>query len=227
MQFEKEEDLIPKIDTVQTTVQPTAEPEKIELTEVEKKAWMSKYIKWVRTFYPVDEFEIEGNNGEPIKFFRFNPLPFHEKQKEHLIYFIREQNNSTGKAIATIWVFFKDKKFNFLVDDWNRHRNGYGTAIYKNVQNILETLGVEDRENYSVTVAHPPEHPFLQHMRTKDLLADTNGTPDTDTAKTLLSNFEKHPYFVHLKDINSIVEYARKSDISDEEIIHSLNTNGF
>lgn len=224
MIFEEDKDFVPKTTTSKTETT----PKQTHFSQEDKDAFIAQYTEWVKTFYPVDEFEIQDENGSTINFVRSNPLPFHENEKKHLIYFLKENgsNAEKSKAPATIWAFLEDKKFNFLVD-WDSMGKGYGKVIYRNAQKILEILGIEDRENYSITVAHQPEHAFLQHMRTKDLLADTAKEPNISTAQNLLKKFIQHPYFVNLKDVNSIIEYAKKSGISDDEIAKSLNENGF
>ena len=113
-------------------------------SDIDRKALEERYYNWVRSFYPVDEFEIQNEKGEPIKFTRNNPSAFNEKAKEYLIYFANKKVNSEGKleVAATIWAFLEKKQFNFLVN-WDSQGKGYGKAIYRNVQKILEILQIE------------------------------------------------------------------------------------
>ena len=197
-------------------------------SDIDRKALEERYYNWVRSFYPVDEFEIQNEKGEPIKFTRNNPSAFNEKAKEYLIYFANKKVNSEGKleVAATIWAFLEKKQFNFLVN-WDSQGKGYGKAIYRNVQKILEILQIEDREDYYVTVAHQPEHKFLQYMRIQDLIDYAKQEPNGENAKELLDRCVKNKYFIGLNQINSIVEYIRTSGIDDAIIVNSLNENGF
>ena len=88
--------------------------------EIDEKEWEKRYYEWVRTFYPVDEFEIQNEKGEPIRFTRCRPSAFREAEKDHLIYFADKQVDANGKKLdvsATIWVFVKRKQFNFLINE--------------------------------------------------------------------------------------------------------------
>ncbi len=202
------------------------ENEPNKTSEIDRKELEERYYNWVRSFYPVDEFEIQNEKGEPIKFTRWRPIAFDETEKEHLIYFADKKVDPEGKleVAATIWAFLEEKKFNFLVDS---ERKGYGKAIYKNVQKILEILQIEDREDYYVTVAHQSEHEFLQYMKTQDLIDYTKQEPNEENAKKLLDKFAKHKFFIDLNQINCIIEYMRASGINDTAIVNSLNENGF
>lgn len=207
---------------------------KRDFTQEEKDEWIRKYNDWVHTFYPVDEFEIEDDDRRKIKFHRWNPIAFDEKEKEHLIYFADEENTlkDERKIIATIWVFLDRKQFNFIVDDgignidFDGKRIKYGSTIYKNVQKILETLGIEDRQDYYVTVAHQSDHSFLQHMRRKELLENVETVQNEEKARDILNKFANFPYELDLKDINNIIECAQKVGIAPEEISKALNANG-
>lgn len=188
-----------------------------------------EYLTWIRTIYPVDKLNISDEHGNPVTLVRTtNIRPFDESEKDRLIYYICEIDSpsKTVQLPATIQVFPKEKRLNFLVEREHSGK-GYGRTIYNNVQAILETLGVEDRENYSITVAYQKDHPFLQYMRAQDLLKLTNQEQNAINATSLLAKLSSHPHELSLAIVNSIIEYARNSGLPDADISNALNANHF
>lgn len=217
------------MDNINEKFELTEEQRKIcdQLTDEKKEKYIA-YLKWVRSFYPVDEFEICGEDDKKARFYRFNGLnPFDEKEKEHIIYFLKEENPDTRELeiVATVWAFPKRKQFNFLVE-WDSRFKGYGTTIYKNAQKILEQMGIEDREEYYITVAHQKDHSYLQYMQAKELVEGVHSEETEENARNLLEKLKKFQYGLSLHDVNSIIEYSKKSGISNEEIVNTLNENG-
>lgn len=248
MDLFESEDLVPKIEKKEETKK---EPEKPKLTKEEIVAWWKKYYDFLESIYPITGFEIQGRDGETLYFHRRHAFPLDSTELTDLVYILRDNNfkeeeekrvarNLRGelpedekkeddfywKSKGFIRIDKEKKIFNFLID-WDYQGKGYGKAIYDNYLQILETLGIEDKEDYELQVANRADHSFIKYMHTKQLVARTNGRPNAENAISILEDFAKYPNTVKLSDVNAIVGYAMNSNVSMEEIAQALNENGF
>ncbi len=248
MDLFENEDFVPKTDKKE---EKKTEPEKPKLTKEEIAAWWKKYYDAMDSIYPITDFEIKGKDGENLYFYRSYSFPLDSTELNDLVYILRDNNfkeeeekriarNLRGelpedskkendfyeKSKGFIRIDKKNKIFNFLID-WDYEGKGYGKAIYDNYLQILETLGIADKEEYELQVANRSDHSFIKYMHTKELVARTNDEPSTENAISILKDFAKYPNTVWLSDVNAIVAYAIKSNVSMEEIAQTLNENGF
>ncbi len=247
MDLFEDEELVPKTNKIEKT----KEPEKSKMTKEEIAKFWREYYAWIKTIYPIDSFEIQGKNGEKLYFHRGNPWPGDKYVANQIFYFLRDNNykqveaqiverNLRGEepetqededkshkvSKASITIDRINKRFSFQVD-WDYQRNGYGRAIYDNYMQILELLGIEDKEQYELQVANQANHIFLKNMHTRELVARTNVEPSIENARAILEEFAQYPNTVSLRDVNAIVYYAKKSNVPREEISQALNQNGF
>ncbi len=203
------------------------------------------YYKWLAEVCPLEEFELKGKNGEVLNFYRGN---IYMDEPERKCYWLRDKEykhvkekqtqqqllgeewtediNKTFEPKAFISINTEKKWFNFGTE-WDHQRKGYGRAIYDNYLNILEMLGVEDKEQYQLRVYGNPDHEFFQGMQTEQLIAKTEEEPDLEKGKQMLGEFAKYPYKMGFRDLNSVIQYAIKSGIPKEEITKAINENGF
>ncbi len=248
MDWFESEDLVPKTEKKEEIKK---EPEKPKLTKEEIAAWWKKYYDALESIYPMIGFEIQGKEGETLYFHRRHSFPLDSTDLNNLVYILRDNNfkekeekrvarnlrgelpedskkedDFYGKSRGFIRIDKEKKIFNFLID-WDYQDKGYGKAIYDNYLQILETLGIEDKEDYELQVANRADHSFIKYMHTKELVARTNDEPSTENAISILEDFAKYPNTVRLRDVNAIVTYAIKSNVSMEEIAQELNENGF
>lgn len=84
-----------------------------------------------------------------------------------------------------------------------------------------------DYSNYKDLLSNRVDYEFSEKINTEDLVARTKSEPSTENAIEILREFAKCPNTVKLSDVNAIVEYAMKSNISVQEIAEALNENGF
>ena len=248
MDLFESEDLVPKIEKKEETKK---EPENPKLTKEEIIAWWKKYYDFLESIYPIIGFEIQVRDGETLYFHRRHAFPLSSTELTDLVYILRDNNfkkeeankvarnlrgelpedtekedDFYGKSKGFIRIDREKKIFNFLID-WDYQGKGYGEAIYDSYLQILETLGIEDKEDYELQVANRADHSFIKYMHTKQLIARTNGRPNAENAISILEDFAKYPNAVKLSDVNAIVGYAMNSNVSMEEIAQALNENGF
>lgn len=202
------------------------------------------YLKWLDEVCPLEEFELKGKDGEILNFYRGN---IYRSEPEMKGYYLRDKEykqayeekkqqlllgeepakdiNKVFEAKAFVSVDTKEKWFNFGTE-WEHQRKGYGRAIYDNYLNILEMLGIEDKEQYQLRVYGNSDHEFFKVMKTEQLVAKTNTEPDIEKARQILEEFAKYPNKMEFSQLNSIIQYAIKSGISVEEITKAINENG-
>lgn len=203
------------------------------------------YLKWLDEVCPLEEFELKGKDGEILNFYRGS---ISKNNLEWKCYFLRDKEykqayeekkqqlllgeeaakdiNKVFEAKAFVSVDKKEKYLNFGTE-LEYQRNGYDRAIYDNYLNILEMLGIEDKEQYQLRVNGDSNHEFLQGIQTEQLVAKANTEPDIEKAKQILEEFAKYPNTMEFSQLNSIIQYAIKSGISIEEITKAINENGF
>lgn len=219
--------------------------EKPKRTKEELAKSYSGYLKLVDEVYPLKEFELKGKDGEILNFYR-GSISINEpewkcydlRDKEYKQAYEKKQQqlllgeewtediNKAFKSKAFIDINTEEKYFNFGTE-WEYQRNGYGRAIYDNYLNILEMLGIENKEQYELRVYGNANHEFLQGMQTEKLVSKTNTEPNFEKASQLLEEFAKYPNNMKFSQLNSIIKYAIKSGISIEEITKAINENGF
>ncbi len=236
MKFDEDEEFVPKIDK--------KEVEKPKLTKEEIAKYYQDYYKYLKDIYPVAHFNISGKNGEKLCFYRGN-LHYREEPVS-LVYYLRDEkfrefekqkmasnlrgeefkDEKKGDVKASIIIDKENKEFKFSVE-WNYKGNGYGRAIYENCSQILDILGIHDKEEYKIQVSSSADHEFLKKMHTEELVARTKSEPNTENAKQILKEFAQYPNIMRLSDINAIVNYAKKSNVSIQEIAEALNENAF
>lgn len=223
---------------------------KKEMTKEElAKAW-KEYYDWLASIYPLAKFQIQGKNGEQLNFYhgftnRFSgetqprTLTYilrdekyaeaYEEQKQHDLLGESRNGKNAGEAFkskAFIDIWPEDKVFNFGVD-WDYQGLGYGISIYDNYLQILEMLGIEEREQYKLKVYGNPKHDFFKRIQTRELVSKTNGEPNTENALQILADFAKHPHTMRFRELNAIIQYAINSNVSMEAILQAINENGF
>ncbi len=234
------------------TGEPKDEAESTILFKEEIAYWWKKHYELLDAVYPIEGFEIPGKNGEPLYFHRHEGMIMSiEDKKEPITYLLRDSAFKEGeqKRVARnlrgekpesqeeeknfyapykgyIIVDQENKVFDFLIRLDHQGR-GYGRAIYDNYMQILEALGIENKEEYQLRVANQPNHMFFKIMHTKELVARTKGEPSKENASSIINDFAQYPNTVNLCDLNAIVEYAIKSNVPQEEIAQALNQNGF
>lgn len=225
----------------------SSDAEKKEMTKEEIAKKYKDYYEKLNSIYPVRDFEIPGKDGQPIYFHRSNQVD----HPSYLIYFLRDKGfkefqekidelNLKGEPIdgesyeipkeydpkAHILIRKDKKVFSFLIE-WDHMGKGYATSIYNNYLNILDMLGIEDKENYELRIGTQANHIFLQEMRAKELVARTHCEPNNENAKKIIEDFLNHAKPIKINYINTIIDYAIKSDVSKDEIANALNKNGF
>lgn len=224
------------------------EVEKPKLSKEEIANFYKNYYNWLKTVYPVEDFNISGKDGEKLYFYR--GYPNYRKEQGPLIYYLRDEKfkefekqimarNLRGEESkneeesdvyrdrkASIIIDKKDKKFKFSVKR-DYQGNGYGRAIYENCSKILDILGIQDKEEYKIQVLNRADHKFLKKMHTEELVARTKSEPSAENAIEILRDFAQYPNTVKLSDVNTIVDYAKKSNVSVQEIAQALNENKF
>lgn len=235
-------EIVPKIENRE---EKEKKPEKPKRSKEELAKAYRDYYKWLAEICPIEEFELKGKNGEVLNFYRGN---IYMNEPEWKCYWLRDKEykhakekqtqqqllgeewtedlNKTFEPKAFININTKEKWFNFGTE-WDYQRKGYGRAIYDNYLNILEMLGVEDKEQYKLRVYGNPNHEFLHGMQTEQLIAKTEEEPDFEKGKQILGEFAKYPYKMEFRDLNSIIRYAIKSGMPKEEITKAINENGF
>jgi len=248
MDWFESEDLVPKTEKKEEIKK---EPEEPKLTKEEIAAWWKKYYDALDSIYPMTGFEIQGKDEETLYFHRRHSFPLDSTILNDLFYILRDnsfkeeeekkvarnlkgelpedskkEDDFYGKSRGFIRIDKEKKIFNFLID-WDYQGKGYGKAIYDNYLQVLEILGIEDKEDYELQVANRADHSFIKYMHTKKLVERTNDEPSTENAISILEDFAKYSNTVRLSDVNAIVAYAIKSNVSMEEIAQALNENGF
>lgn len=222
------------------------ETDKSKMTKEEIAKYWNNYYNWIYSIYPIKDFEIPGKSGETLYFHHGYNTYFDKNKPQYLLYFLVDEDfkefdaervklslrgeeikdKKEYKSKASIVIDKETKKFNFSVD-WDYQGYGYGRAIYENYLHILEMLGIEDKEQYELQVANQSDHAFLKNMHTEELVRRTNSEPNIENAMNILKDFTVYPNTVRLSDLNSIVDYAVKSNVPNEEISKAINDNGF
>ena len=221
---------------------------KREATEITKEGLSNmwkEYYEWLQTIYPMETFELEGRDKEALIFHHgfnstvindVNILNYYLVDREFAEYLqkikdlrLQGEDLSISEKYATKGFISinKDKKFFNFGLEINYQRHGYGRTIYENYLRILEMLGIEDREQYELRVYGNPKHDFLNVMATKALVARTNAEANTENARQILADFSKSHNSMRFSDLNTIIEYAIKSNVPMEEIAKAINDNGF
>ena len=216
------------------------------MTKEELMSFWKEYYDWLKSIYPLESFELQGKEGEILCFYRAYNY-YNEKDKpQQLVYLLRDGEykeaetkrvklNLSGeraefdkeyKAKASVIIDREDKWFSFTIYDGYK-QNGYGRAIYNNYLQILEMLGIEDREQYELRVVQNPEHEFLKNMHTEELVAKTNNKPNIENALQIIEEFAKYPNTMRLSQLNTIIAYALNSGVPMEKIAEAINSNGF
>lgn len=224
------------------------QPEKPKKSKEELARDYQEYYEWLDTIYSVESFELEGRDGEKLYFHHGYNLYDKEDEEQLLVYHLRssdykqfaqqqkslhlkgEEAKDDSQAYAfkgSIVINKKEKKFSFLVE-WDYQGNGYGRAIYDNYLQILEMLGIEDKEQYAVGVNQNTKHPFLQRMYAKELAGRTRTEPDLENAQQILQELAQWswPVPMRLSEINDMIDYAIRSNVPMSEIAQALNKNG-
>lgn len=243
MKQDEMEEIVPKTEKREEI--PSEKPKK---SKEELARDYQEYYEWLDTIYPVESFELEGRDGEKLYFHHGYNLYDKEDEEQRLVYYLRgadykqfaqqqknlhlkgEEAKDDSQAYAfkgSIIIDRKEKRFRFLVE-WDYQGKGYGRAIYDNYLQILEMLGIEDKEQYTVSVNQNTKHPFLQRMHAKELVGKTKAEPDSENAQQILRELAQWICTtpMRLKEINDIIEYAMMSKVPMEEIAKALNENG-
>ena len=223
------------------------ETSKPKMTKEEIAKLWKEYYDWINSTYPVEHFEIQGNNGELLSFYRGakrykddSPKIYYylkdsgyqkayEEQKKQ--YLLGEESSSEDinqvfPSKAFICINTDEKCFNFGVYE-NAEGKGYGRTIYDNYLHILELLNIPDREQYELAVRGSSNHTFLKKMQTEKLVAKASGKPDKEKASQLLTEFSKYPHTMKFSELNTIIQYAIDANIPTSKIAKALNDNGF
>ncbi len=223
------------------------ETEKPKMTKEElAKSW-KEYYDWLQSIYPIESFEIQGRDEEVLHFYHgFNSQSLHKEN--FLFYYLRdveyakyfdkqktlylqgeevpEDEKKEYKSKGFISINKNEKWFNFGIKR-DHQRHGYGKAIYDNIPQILEMLGIEDKEQYELRVHGDPNHDFFKRIDTQKLVAKTNSEPNIENALQIIEEFAKHPNTMRFGELNAIIEYALNSNVPMEKIAKAINDNGF
>ncbi len=159
------------------------------------------YTEWLKSIYPLESFEIQDENGETLYFYHGYNSYKKRNEPQDLVYHLRDEEfkkveaerlarNLRGEAPkdekaenayysavkAYIRIKRENKIFDFYVPSLYNGGRHYARAIYNNVLHILEMLGIEEREEYSVQINGNSNHPFLQNMNKGQKANGENGT---------------------------------------------------
>ena len=202
---------------------------KTEVKEVKREEVAQKweeYYEWIQSIYPLRTFEIEGENGEILIFHHgFSPkvpseqttLHYSLIDKEYSEYLeelmklrlqgedLPENNKKAYKAKGFISINRNEKYFSFAINK-GYEGNNYDRIIYENYRNILEMLGIEDKEQYDVKIF---------------------GNPKAENANQILLSFSKSKDPIRLDRLNAIIAYAIELNIPISEIANAINKNEF
>lgn len=223
------------------------ETEKTKMTKEElAKAW-KEYYDWLQSIYTVESFEIQGKDEEKLHFYHgFNTksledenfLAYYLRDNGYSKYFdeqkslhlqgeeVQDDQKKEYKSKGFITINKNKKWFNFGID-WDYQGHGYGKAIYENIPQILEMLGIEDAEQYELRVYGNHNHDFFKRIATKKLVANTDEEPNKEKALQILEEFSHHPNTMMFSELNTIIEYALNSSVPMKEIAKAINYNGF
>lgn len=238
------EEIVPK-----TEKRVEKQPEKPKKSKEELARDYQEYYEWLDTIYPVESFELEGRDGEKLYFHHGYNLYDKEDEEQLLVYHLRssdykqfaqqqkslhlkgEEAKDDSQAYTfkgSIVINKKERKFSFLVE-WDYQGKGYGRAIYDNYLQILEMLGIEDKEQYTVRINQNANHPFLHRMHAKELAGRTREESNLENAQQILQELAQWqwPASIRLKEINDMIDYAMRSNVPMSEIAQALNENGF
>lgn len=216
-------------------------------TKEELAKFWKDYYDWINSTYPVEHFEIQGNNGELLSFYReakrykddspkiyyyLKDLGYqkaYEKQKKQNLLGEESHSEDIYQAFpskAFIGINTDEKCFNFGVYE-NAEGKGYGRTIYDNYLQILELLNIPDKEQYELAVRGISNHTFLKRMQTEKLAAKASGKPDKEKASQLLTEFSNYPHTMKFGELNTIIQYAIDANIPTSKITKAINDNGF
>lgn len=216
-------------------------------TKEELSDLWKKYYDWIDSAYPVESFDIQGENGENLTFFR--GTRFYKNDTDPILYFAKdpeykelyerqkqrnllgEEDNeidlrSTYPSKAFIGIYPEEKKFNFGVE-YGSENKGYARMIYQQYLHILELLGLPDKEQYSLSVRGSSDHNFLKRMQTEQFIAQTEDKPNQEKASKLLAEFANYPNTLKFSEFNTLIQYAIDSHIPISKIAEAINQNGF
>lgn len=223
------------------------ETSKPKMTKEELAKFWKDYYDWINSTYPVEHFEIQGNNGELLSFYRGakrykddSPKIYYylkdsgyqkayeERKKQHLLgeESSSEDINQVFPSKAFICINTDEKCFNFGVYE-NSEGKGYGRTIYDNYLQVLERLNIPDKEQYELAVRGSSDHTFLKRMQTEKLVSKACGKPDEEKALQLLAEFSEYPNTMKFSELNTIIQYAINSNIPTSTIATAINDNGF
>ena len=207
--------------------------------------YWKEYYEWLKKIYLLESFEIKGKN-ESLFFYHWfnnkdddeNILGYDLREKEYAEYKKKEiALNLKGEQIQQdekkeyeqrgfICIDKEKKIFDFGIH-YKHKGKGYAKAIYDNYLNILEMMGIEDREQYELRVQGNSNHDFLKRMHTRKMVKKAKEKPNSENAMKILMEFAQYPYFMTFDEFNTIIEYAINSNISKKKIAESINENGF
>ena len=223
------------------------ETKKTTKTKEERAQAYKEYYDWLQSIYPVKSFDIQGVDKKTLHFRRGhnyrtvddeNYLSYflidqeYEKYLEELEALhlqgeeIPEDRKKEFKSKGFISIDKNKKYFNFGID-WDYQRHGYGTTIYNNISSIFEMLGIENKDEYELSVYGNPDHDFFKRLETKRLVTKASGEPNTENALQVIEEFAKHPNKMRFKEFNTIIEYALKSCVPMKKVADAINDNGF
>lgn len=241
---EEEENVLPNDNKIGEKSVNQGKPKK---TKEEIMNWSREYYAWLKSIYHVESFELKGREEEILFFYHGfnykalkdeNSLSYYLIDDEYAKYLAkREALHLQGEEIPEnekrvyeskgfINIDKDEKYFNFGIE-WEHKGHGYGRTIYNNYLNILEMLGIENKEQYEVRVYGNPDHDFLKRIETERLFAKTNNEPNAENALQMIGEFAKYPNTMRFSELNSIIEYALNSGIPMEDITKAINDNGF
>lgn len=243
MKQDEMEEIVPKTEKREEI--PSEKPKK---SKEELAKDYQQYYEWLDTIYPIGNFELQGREGETLYFHHGYNLYDKKDDEPVLVYHLRDtsykefaqqqrelllkgevtkDDSKTYSFKGSIVINKKEKRFSFLVEREYKGK-GYGRAIYDNYLQILEMLGIEDKELYTVAISQNTNHPFLQRMYVKEVVARTSEKPNLENAQQILQELARWQGIrqIRLKEINDIIDYAIRSNVPMAEIAKSLNENG-
>lgn len=149
---------------------PDVEPDKTENSNIIAPIDPTEAQRLIDEYREKYDFDIDNIPSRKIQKLKLHKSLLHSGGDEVLqIYYAYEgeQYQNTKQIQATIWLYIKEKRFDFTVEYDSMFR-GYGTAIYKAAPLILKKLNYNPDE-WTICAAHRPEgkSDFIKHIEEK------------------------------------------------------------